>query len=105
MKEIDKEWLNINEVIKRSVEQKNKKLLLELVMLLVHYMDSRFYNLERLIYVKNAIEAAQSLEYIYQVSLLKLDALGWTYIEEGNEDNASNDGNTPNLSKACTVIQ
>lgn len=92
MEKVDLKWDSIYEVIKwTSREHKrpgNKKLLLELILLLIHYMDSRFLNIERLRFVSQAIEFADSLGYIYQEAILRLDALGWTYVEENRLEDA-----------------
>lgn len=91
MEQVDSEWPNISEVLKWSaseVSAENDNLLLNLVFLLVHYMDSRFYNLERIRYVELAIGAAYRLESKYQEALLRIDALGWTYVEENKYEEA-----------------
>jgi tetratricopeptide (TPR) repeat protein len=93
MENIDVEWPNIYEVLKwaaAEVSAENDNLLLDLVFLLVHYMDSRFYNLERITYVELAIDAASRLGKKYQEALLRIDALGWTYVEENRYDKAYN---------------
>jgi LuxR family transcriptional regulator, glucitol operon activator len=88
MQAIDEEWGNINEVIKWADQQHQDQLFLELVMLLVHYMDSRFLNLHRMDYVKKAIAISNKQERNEDEALLRLDALGWTYVEENNLDEA-----------------
>jgi LuxR family glucitol operon transcriptional activator len=88
MKIVDAEWPSIHEVIQWADRQKNDRLLLDLIMLLVHYMDSRLLNWERLMYVKAAIEAANRMGLKYDEALLRIDALGWTYVEENNPDEA-----------------
>jgi hypothetical protein len=45
-------------------------------------MDSRFLNLQRLTYVKKAIEIAHKQDLKEDEALLRLDALGWTLVEE-----------------------
>jgi len=93
MEKIDSEWPNIYEVLKWSaseVSADNDRLLLNLIFLLVHYMDSRFYNLERINFVELATAAAHRLESKYQEALLRIDALGWTYVEENKFEEAYN---------------
>ncbi len=91
MDKIDVEWPTIYEVLKWSASEKNAEndqLLLNLTFLLIHYMDSRFYNLERIKYVELAIAAANRLESKYYEALLRIDALGWTYVEENKYNEA-----------------
>lgn len=91
MKKIDSEWPTVFEVLKYSGSQisaENDRLLLDLIFLLVHYMDSRFYNLERIKYVKLAIAAANRLGKKYEEALLRIDSLGWTLVEENNYEDA-----------------
>jgi tetratricopeptide (TPR) repeat protein len=82
MKAIDPEWPSILEVMKWSDQEGWDERLVEFVMLLVHYMDSRFLNTERLLYVRKAITALSRLKRKEDEALLKIDALGWTYVEE-----------------------
>src|SRR5260370_3200288 len=51
-------------------------------------MDSRFFNLDRLIYVKKAVEATHKMSLKEYEALLRIDALGWTYVEEDRLDEA-----------------
>jgi LuxR family transcriptional regulator, glucitol operon activator len=88
MQTIDEEWLNINEILKWAGEQNQDQLFLDLIMLLVHYLDSRFYNLQRITYVKMAIGIAHRLKLREEEALLRLDALGWTLVEEKRLDEA-----------------
>jgi LuxR family glucitol operon transcriptional activator len=83
MKIIDEEWSSINEVIKWADQNNQDRLFLDLIMLLVHYMDSRFLNLQRMQYVTKAVEIAHRLLQSEDEALLRLDALGWTLFEEG----------------------
>lgn len=85
---LDAEWPLINEVLKWADQNGRDQLIYELVMLLVHYMDSRLLNQERIRYVKKAIKAAEDMGRAEQVALLRLDALGWTYVEEDLLDHA-----------------
>ncbi|QJW90827.1 AAA family ATPase [Spirosoma taeanense] len=89
MLDLDPEWTSIIEVMKWVYEKRPEELL-KFVMLLVHYMDSRFHNQERLMFVQKAIETAETKkEYFYEELLLKIDALGWTYVEENQPERAN----------------
>lgn len=81
MVELDPEWPSIQQVMTWADEDRDDEVLVELVMLLVHYMDSRFLNLERLEYVKKAVAALQRMGRQEDEALLRIDALGWTYVE------------------------
>jgi LuxR family transcriptional regulator, glucitol operon activator len=83
MMRLDAEWPNINEVLAWADQKHQDQLLMDLVMLLVHYMDSRFYNVERITYVKKVIQAAHKMHRKEDEALLRIDALSWTYVEEG----------------------
>lgn len=88
MQTIDEEWHSINEVIKWADQSKQDSLFLDLVMLLVHYMDSRFLNLQRMDYVRKAVKIASEMNRKEDEALLSLDALGWTLVEEDDLDRA-----------------
>ncbi|TDH23512.1 DUF4062 domain-containing protein [Segetibacter sp. 3557_3] len=85
---IDIEWSNINEVLKWTSSTNPNGIFYDLLLLLVHYMDSRFLNQERIAYVKQAIEVAHTRACLEDEALLRLDALGWTYVEEDRLDDA-----------------
>lgn len=51
-------------------------------------MDSRFLNQPRLEYMKVAIEAAKRLGEKYEKALLRIDAPGWTHVEESSFEEA-----------------
>jgi tetratricopeptide (TPR) repeat protein len=82
MKDIDPEWPSIQEVMRWADQEGEDERLIEFVLLLVHYMDSRFYNVERLSNVRKAIAALEKLNRKEDEALLRIDALGWTYVEE-----------------------
>ncbi len=82
MQVIDQEWPSINELIQWADKTKRDTLFLNLVMLLVHYMDSRFLNLLRMDYVRKAVDIARKKNQQEDEALLRLDALGWTLVEE-----------------------
>jgi tetratricopeptide (TPR) repeat protein len=83
MNEIDPEWPSVQELLQWAEEAGNGELIIELVMLLVHYMDSRVHNTDRLQYVHRAVEALERDGRSEDEALLRIDALGWTYVEEG----------------------
>jgi LuxR family glucitol operon transcriptional activator len=85
---IDAEWPSIQEVLKWAEQQQKDQLLLDLLFLLVHYMDSRFLNLERMTYIKKAVKVARAMGHKEEEALLRMDALGWTYVEENSLDEA-----------------
>jgi Cdc6-like AAA superfamily ATPase len=83
MKSLESHWTVVLQAMRIASEiPSQKKQFLEFVLLLVHYMDSRFYNQERLEYVQKAIEVCKELKEKYLEALLTIDALGWTYVEE-----------------------
>jgi hypothetical protein len=88
MSAIDPEWPSIQEVMKWADQEGHDEHLVELVMLLVHYMDSRFLNIERLSYVQKAVAALERMRRKEDEALLRIDALGWTYVEEGRLNEA-----------------
>ena len=88
MVKLDPEWPSIQQVMTWADEDGQDEVLVELVMLLVHYMDSRFLNLERLEYVGKAVAALQRMGRQEEEALLRIDALGWTYVEESKVDQA-----------------
>ncbi|MDQ2842675.1 MAG: SIR2 family protein [Acidobacteriota bacterium] len=85
---IDREWPIVSEILHSLLEQ-NSEDIVPFTMLLVHYLDSRFLNKERIDCVSASINITQGRRaFTEQLALLKMDALGWTYIEEGNLDQA-----------------
>lgn len=88
MKDLEPEWPGIQQVMARADEDGQEEVLIELVMLLVHYMDSRFMNVERLKYVQKAVDIFQKKGMREEEALLRIDALGWTYVEELKLDKA-----------------
>lgn len=80
---IDPEWPNIQNVL-IWVEQKEQDLLLiELTILLVHYMHSGFQNVKRIHHVQRAVIAAHKLGLKEDEALLRMDALGWVLLDQG----------------------
>lgn len=85
MAKVDPYWPVIKEVMLWAERDHGRdRFLIELVLLLVHYMDSRFLNAERLHFVHKAADALKRQGKKQEEAWLHIDALGWTYIEEGN---------------------
>lgn len=61
--------------------------IVQFTLLLIHYMDSRFMNAQRLHFVNKSIKACGAKDQ-RTLALLHIDALGWTYVEEGRLDDA-----------------
>jgi LuxR family glucitol operon transcriptional activator len=81
--ELDLEWPNLHNVLVWSDMQKQDETLLELTLLLAHYMNRRLLFLERICYARLAAEAADRLNRKKDEAWLRIDALGWVLIEEG----------------------
>lgn len=89
MKKIDQHWNAILEVLEWvRADQEFDAELIEFANMLVHYLDSRFYNELRLRIITSAIEAASRSNRLFEKALFLIDALGWTYIEESSFDEA-----------------
>jgi tetratricopeptide (TPR) repeat protein len=84
----DPEWQIIRELMDWCAMSDRSDMLVSFLMLLVHYLDSRFLNRERLKYVSVAIEALSKTHRLADEALLRIDALGWTYVEESNWERA-----------------
>ena len=78
---LDREWKTIKQVL-TWVAQEKQELLIELVMLLVHYMDDRMLYSDRLLFSRLAADAASLLpNHQREEAILRIDALGWIHIE------------------------
>lgn len=90
MSKVDPYWPIIKHVMNGAEET---PLIAKFVLLLTHYMDSRFLHLERKKFLTAAIKALEK-EYLQtelvkkSSALLKIDALAWTYMEENKNDAA-----------------
>ncbi|KQV49635.1 SIR2 family protein [Massilia sp. Root335] len=78
---IDPYWPIIESLMWWAEDQ---PIIVDFLLLLVHYMDSRFLNGHRLYFVNKAMAMASDLDKRTR-ALLNIDALGWTYIEEGSD--------------------
>lgn len=77
MGNIDPEWSCIQAAIGWASEDE----LIEFVLRLAHYLDSRFLNVERIEYVGLAIKALARAHRTAEEALLRIDALSWTLVE------------------------
>ncbi|HEY0394472.1 MAG TPA: SIR2 family protein [Candidatus Elarobacter sp.] len=82
MRELDPHWPMIREQLEWA-KRKDVDLLRELVVHLVHYMDSRCLNAERIAYTTAVVDAYGDDDCPDDLALLRIDALAWTYLEEG----------------------
>ncbi len=82
LKFIDQEWSNFQQVLAWLDQHGQDQLLVELMMLLVHYMGRRIKYVERIYYVQQATIAANRLGQKEDEALFRIDGLGWTLIEE-----------------------
>lgn len=76
---IDPYWPIIESLMWWAEDQ---PIIVDFLLLLVHYMDSRFLNGHRLYFVNKAMQVGSTMDQRTR-ALLNIDALGWTYIEEG----------------------
>lgn len=82
MEQLDSEWPAIVDVLHWADQHRKDRLFLTLVLLLMHYMDSRFFNKERILFAGKGVQAARRLRLPYEEAILRIDTLGWTYFEE-----------------------
>lgn len=80
---VDPEWPNLLNVLAWADQKEQDRALIELMMLLVHYMDRRGLFSTRLYYAEKAAEAAGRMEQGADEGRFRIDALGWTLMEEG----------------------
>lgn len=79
MAKVDPYWPIISHVMRRAAQQ---GAVADFVLLLTHYMDSRFLNSERVEFLGSALAELHQKERGKE-AMLRIDALAWTYIEEG----------------------
>jgi len=80
---IDPEWLNLREVLTWADQQGQDHILVELMLVLTHYMCTRMLFSTRLYYAQKAAEAANKLGRKEDAAILHIDALGWILFEQG----------------------
>ncbi len=83
-KSLDPAWLNLQEALVWADQQGQDQILIELTLLLSHYMCARMQFPARLYYAQKAAEAASRLGRKEDAALLHIDARGWLLIEEGH---------------------
>lgn len=88
MDDLDGEWANIRLSAKISL-LKDPNCYIEFPMLLLHYMDSRLYNRDRLRAARHAINLLVLHEDWEGAALMYLDALAWTHMEQYRLEEAS----------------
>lgn len=99
MSKVDPYWPIIKHVMTRASQEPlliaSKPLILEFVLLLVHYMDSRLFNAERTTFIEAAIrmlggaQGGDKERSDALCALLKIDALAWTHMENSEPDAAA----------------
>jgi len=77
MSNIDPEWSCIQAAMDWALDEE----VVEFVILLAHYMDSRFLNAERIDYVRKAIDTLERLGRRQEEALLRIDAISWSLVE------------------------
>lgn len=84
MSKVDPWWPTIDALVRWSGECRRAA---RFALLLVHYMDSRFLNSQRLACIESALQAKAPLKRRTR-ALLHIDALAWTFIEENRQAEA-----------------
>lgn len=84
MSKVDPYWPTIDALIRWTGERMRAA---RFALLLVHYMDSRFLNSQRLACIESALQAQPPLKRRTR-ALLHIDALAWTFIEENRQAEA-----------------
>lgn len=82
MRMLDDEWPNILAGLQWAAQHRRDQFI-QFVLLLVHYMDSRMLNAERIVTVRAAATMLEDDNRIAEAALLRIDALGWTLLEMG----------------------
>jgi LuxR family glucitol operon transcriptional activator len=85
---IDPEWPNLKRVLAWADQKGQDQLVVELMLLLTHYMGWHFFFPERFYYARKAAEAADKLGRKEDAALFRMDALGWTLLESGQLEDA-----------------
>ncbi|MBK9945492.1 MAG: hypothetical protein IPP13_28210 [Kouleothrix sp.] len=81
LKSIKPDWINIKGVLKWASENNHSELLVNLMMMLVHYMDRVGLFSDRIDYCRKAIQAAMLIDRISDAAWLHLDGILWALIE------------------------
>jgi LuxR family glucitol operon transcriptional activator len=88
MEAIDEEWVSVHEVLEWAEQNGKEELFIELVTLLLHSMYGRLLNVERQKFVQRAATIAGKNNMKEIEALLRIDALGWTFVEANCLDEA-----------------
>lgn len=83
---IDPEWSNLLGALEAAEKSDQPGKLLELLILLIHYMDRRGLFEERIRFATEAAQIAAGRGSIVDEGLLRIDALGWTYCEQAKPE-------------------
>lgn len=92
MSKVDPYWRIIRHVMTQPDPPEK---IVEFVLLLVHYMDSRFLNADRADFLKSAMQVLENMPEAKKErsnklrALLKIDALAWTYMENNKHVDAT----------------
>lgn len=81
---IDSEWPNLKRVLEWADQEGQDQILVEMMLLLAHYMGWHFLITERLYYARKAAEAADILNRKEDAVLFRVDSLGWILIDAGH---------------------
>ncbi|GIK40359.1 MAG: transcription activator GutR [Chloroflexota bacterium] len=84
---VDPERSNLFKVLAWVEQKEDHQTLVELMMRWTHYLGRHTLS-ERIHYAKKAAEAANTLGWKMDEALLRIDALGWIYIEAGRFSDA-----------------
>lgn len=87
MRKLDSDWPKLRRILEWATSH-DGDLLVRLVFLLVHYLDVHLKNQERLRYAEAAMQHLSRLGRVGEEALLRIDALGWTLIEERRVEEA-----------------
>jgi tetratricopeptide (TPR) repeat protein len=82
MDRLDAEQANLLRVLAWAEQEQEQRLLLELTILMMHYMERRGLYAQREHYTRRSIAAAQALGKPKDEVLLQIDALGWLLTEQ-----------------------
>jgi LuxR family transcriptional regulator, glucitol operon activator len=85
---VDQERANIRKLLAWTDEYKQDQLLVDLMLVLTHYMNMSFLHTDRLYYAQKAAEAAERLGRKEEAVLFYVDARGWVLIETGRLSDA-----------------
>lgn len=81
MEAVDPHFSSIVKALEWASKEKYIDKLVSFAMCLVHYLDSRLYNQIRIKLVNDALEATTDA---YLQAIFHIDALSWTFVEEGD---------------------